>query len=61
MKRTFNNGIGMIAIVPEQVTSEVVARLRGMDEKVFIIGEIVKRSETGPRIDWVENDACRAQ
>jgi hypothetical protein len=32
-----------------------------MDEKVFIIGEIIKRSETGPRIDWVENDACRAQ
>ena len=61
MKRTFNNGIGMIAVVPEQITSEVLARLRGMDEKVAVIGEIIKRPETGPRIDWVENDVCRAR
>jgi phosphoribosylformylglycinamidine cyclo-ligase len=61
MMRTFNNGIGMIAVVPEQATSEVLARLRGMDEKVFMIGEIIKRPDTGSRIEWVENDACRAR
>ena len=61
MKRTFNNGIGMIAVVPEQITSEVVERLRGMDEKVAVVGEIIKRPETGSRIDWVDNDVCRVQ
>ena len=59
MKRTFNNGIGMIAVVPEQATADVVERLRGMDETVFVVGEVIKRPETGPRIEWVENDACR--
>jgi phosphoribosylformylglycinamidine cyclo-ligase len=58
MKRTFNNGIGMIAVVPEQATSDVVERLRGMGEKVFIVGEIIKRPDTGPRIVWEEADAC---
>ena len=59
MNRTFNNGIGMIAVVPEESTSDVVERLRGMNEKVFIVGEVIKRPETGSRIEWVENDACR--
>ena len=61
MKRTFNNGIGMIAVVPEDSTSDVVERLRGMDEKVFVVGEVIKRPEAGPRIEWVANDACRAR
>lgn len=59
MMRTFNNGIGMIAVVPEQATSDVVERLRGMGEQVFIIGEVIKRAETGARIEWVANDVCR--
>jgi phosphoribosylformylglycinamidine cyclo-ligase len=61
MKRTFNNGIGMIAVVPETSTSDVVERLQGMGETVSVIGEIIKRPDAGPRIEWVEYDACRAQ
>ena len=61
MKRTFNNGIGMIAVVPEASTSDVVGRLQGMGETVYVIGEIIKRPDAGPRIEWVEQDACRAQ
>ena len=61
MKRTFNNGIGMIAVVPEPSAAEVVARLEGMGEKVFVVGEIVKRPDAGPRIEWVASDVCSAQ
>jgi phosphoribosylformylglycinamidine cyclo-ligase len=61
MKRTFNNGIGMIAVVPEASTSDVVGRLQGMGETVSVIGEIIKRPDAGPRIEWEAYDACRAQ
>jgi phosphoribosylformylglycinamidine cyclo-ligase len=61
MKRTFNNGIGMIAVVPESSTADVVERLQGMGETASVIGEIIKRPDAGPRIEWVENDDCRVQ
>ncbi len=53
MRRTFNNGIGMIAAVPESAADEVVERLNAMEEKGFIIGEIVEKKEKGPRVKWV--------
>ena len=40
MLRTFNNGIGMVAVVPENAASEVIERLAAMNEKAFLIGEI---------------------
>ena len=53
MNRTFNNGIGMIAVVPEKAADEVMIRLRGLDEKCYVIGEIVERNDKTPRIVWV--------
>ncbi|MBU4345124.1 MAG: phosphoribosylformylglycinamidine cyclo-ligase [Proteobacteria bacterium] len=53
MMRTFNNGIGMIAIVPESSAQEMLERLSAMKEKGFIIGEIVERKESARRIEWV--------
>ncbi len=53
MRRTFNNGIGMIAAVPESAADEIVERLNAMGEKSFIIGEIVERKGQGPRVKWV--------
>ena len=53
MMRTFNNGIGMIAIVPEASAQEMLDMLSAMKEKGFIIGEIVKRKEAAQRIEWV--------
>jgi phosphoribosylaminoimidazole (AIR) synthetase len=53
MRRTFNNGIGMIAAVPESAADEIVERLNAMGEKSFVIGEIVERKGQGPRIKWV--------
>ncbi len=62
MKRAFNNGIGLIAVVPEKVADEVLDRLKGMEEKAFLVGEVVKRPEDAERIQWISSDefkVCR--
>ncbi len=46
MLRTFNNGIGMIAVVPETSAQDVLERISGMNEKGSIIGEVVKRKKS---------------
>jgi len=55
MMRTFNNGIGFIAIVPEDSTQEIVERLVAVNEKAFVIGEVVERkdSKEKERMEWV--------
>ncbi len=53
MMRTFNNGIGMVAIVPEDTVQDVLGRLNGMDQKGFVIGEVVERKKTEQRIEWL--------
>jgi phosphoribosylformylglycinamidine cyclo-ligase len=42
MMRTFNNGIGLVAVVPEARTQEVINRLTGSGEKAWVIGEVIK-------------------
>ncbi|HMA85608.1 MAG TPA: phosphoribosylformylglycinamidine cyclo-ligase [Desulfosalsimonadaceae bacterium] len=60
MWRTFNNGIGLIAIVPEGAAQDVVERVAGMNEKAYIIGQIVRqRKNESSRIRWINpNEAC---
>ena len=54
MMRTFNNGIGLVAVVPGEVAPDVVALLSGMDGKAWIIGEVVgERKADAERIRWV--------
>lgn len=53
MMRTFNNGIGMIAVVPEDAVQEILERLAAMKEKACVIGEISERKETSARIQWI--------
>jgi len=52
MLRTFNNGIGMIAVVPEDVSEEIMDRLQGMNEKAFVIGKIVDRKTSKTQIKY---------
>jgi phosphoribosylformylglycinamidine cyclo-ligase len=52
MHRTFNNGIGMVAIVPPDATADVIQRLDGMNEKAFFIGEILECKNSRQRIIW---------
>jgi phosphoribosylformylglycinamidine cyclo-ligase len=53
MFRTFNNGIGMIAVVPEKAVDEILLRLKAMDETCYLIGKIVERKQNHSRIQWV--------
>jgi phosphoribosylformylglycinamidine cyclo-ligase len=52
MRRTFNNGIGMIAIVPPDATADVLQRLDAVNEKAFLIGEILECKNSSERIIW---------
>jgi len=52
MLRTFNNGIGLIAVVPEKNVQEILERLAAMNEKAYVIGEIVERKQNSERIQW---------
>ncbi len=53
MMRTFNNGIGMIVIVPEKHAQDVFERLNGMNEKAYFIGEITERKKSRNQISWI--------
>jgi len=53
MLQTFNNGLGMVAVVPAKAAQEVVDRLAAMNEKAWIIGEVVQRRKSDKeRFRW---------
>lgn len=54
MLRTFNNGIGMVAIIPEAAVESMLQRLAQLNETAFIIGEITESLSAGSRTQWVE-------
>jgi phosphoribosylformylglycinamidine cyclo-ligase len=54
MLHVFNNGIGLVAVVPEKAVPDVLARLSAMQEKAYVIGEIIERDpDDQKRIQWV--------
>ena len=53
MLRTFNNGIGMIAVIPEQAAQDMMERLNSLETQAFIIGEIVELKDSEERIAWI--------
>lgn len=53
MDRTFNNGIGMILIVRPKDVDDIVARLKSLGEKAFVIGEIGKAEKDQRSIEFV--------
>jgi phosphoribosylformylglycinamidine cyclo-ligase len=53
MMRTFNNGIGLAAIVPEKSTIEVLSRLSALNENAFVIGEVAECRSTDNRCQWI--------
>jgi phosphoribosylaminoimidazole (AIR) synthetase len=42
----------MIAIVPADATADVLQRLDAMNEKAFLIGEILECKDSRERIIW---------
>ncbi|OEU48921.1 MAG: phosphoribosylformylglycinamidine cyclo-ligase [Desulfobacterales bacterium C00003060] len=55
MMRTFNNGIGLILVLPEQATQEILDFLTAMDEKAYLIGSIVERQTADSQIAWAKD------
>jgi phosphoribosylformylglycinamidine cyclo-ligase len=53
MMRTFNNGIGLIAVVPDEAVEDVLERLNAMKEKAYVMGEIAERKQSSRRIKWI--------
>ncbi|MCK5542043.1 MAG: phosphoribosylformylglycinamidine cyclo-ligase [Desulfobacterales bacterium] len=53
MNRTFNNGIGMILVVPSDSAEDVLDRLAVMNEKAFLIGDVVSRNGSEKQTKWV--------
>ena len=53
MQRTFNNGIGMVLVVPEKSAEEVMDRLGAMNENAYFIGEVLDRKDNEAQTQWV--------
>jgi phosphoribosylformylglycinamidine cyclo-ligase len=53
MMRTFNNGIGLILVVPERAAEGIIEFLAAMDEKAYVIGSIVARKKGSHQIAWI--------
>ena len=53
MLLAFNNGIGLVAVVPEDSATEVISRLEALGEKAFLIGEITKCRSEEKKCEWV--------
>jgi phosphoribosylamine--glycine ligase / phosphoribosylformylglycinamidine cyclo-ligase len=47
MGRTFNTGVGMVAVVSKENAAQVISELEAAGEKVYTIGTLVPRSGKG--------------
>ncbi len=51
--RTFNCGIGMVIIAGPKDASIILAELKKLKEKAFVIGQVVKRSKSDSPVEFV--------
>ena len=54
MMRTFNNGLGLVMVVNEADTSEVLLRLKAMGETAYHIGTVESREDLEEPIQFVK-------
>jgi phosphoribosylformylglycinamidine cyclo-ligase len=57
MFRVFNNGIGMLLIVPAQEAEGICERFRGLNEQSYLIGEITERKQGEDAIHFLDRAA----
>lgn len=53
MYRTFNMGIGLLAIVPEETTTDILQRFEAMGETAFVIGKIISSELEAPQVTFI--------
>lgn len=53
MYRTFNMGIGLLAIVAEEHTADIMHRFEALGEKPFVIGEIESSDDEEKRVELI--------
>jgi phosphoribosylformylglycinamidine cyclo-ligase len=51
--RTFNNGIGMVLVVPKGATDDILSRLQGLGEQAWVIGEIAACKDCDEQVELV--------
>ncbi|MEE4242315.1 MAG: phosphoribosylformylglycinamidine cyclo-ligase [Desulfopila sp.] len=54
MYRTFNMGIGLIAIAAEEHASDIMQRFEAMGEKPYVIGQIISQQNDGPQVVFTD-------
>ena len=55
MYRTFNMGIGMVLVVAESDAEDMIYRLNGLDERAWVIGEVVACPEGNECVELLED------
>jgi phosphoribosylformylglycinamidine cyclo-ligase len=60
MLLTFNNGLGMLIVVNEEETDEVLLRLKAMGEAAYCIGSIEAREENEDAVEFVGLESLEA-
>lgn len=50
MDKTFNMGVGMVAVVSAADSERALAMLAARHVPSFVIGEVAKATEDGPRV-----------
>jgi phosphoribosylformylglycinamidine cyclo-ligase len=53
MFRTLNCGIGMVLVVPEEQTDDILIRLSGLQESAFILGDIAKCEQDSTLVEMI--------
>jgi phosphoribosylformylglycinamidine cyclo-ligase len=54
MLRTFNNGLGLVIVVGEKDTSEILLRLKAMGESACLIGAVEARNDEEEAVVFIE-------
>jgi len=53
MTRAFNNGIGLVVVVPAKKAGDAMESIRAVGEKPFLIGEITPRKADEPQVQLI--------
>ena len=54
MLRTFNNGLGLVIVVREEETNEMLLRLKAMGETAYLIGSVESRDDKEEAIQFTD-------